>query len=69
MLKINSRCWDHTFSGPSSATNEECPANDLDRAITMANHGRDVLENRAGNNSRLPWRWCQGVRSRVKESL
>ena len=44
----------HFFSGPSSATNEESPANDLDRAITTANHGRDVLESRAGNNSRLP---------------
>ena len=48
------------FSGPSSATKEECTTNDLDRAITMANHDRDILESRAGNNSRLPWRRCQG---------
>ena len=27
----------------------------------MANHGRYVVESRAGINSRLPWRRCQGV--------
>ena len=42
------------FSGRSFASNKECHADELDRAITMANHGRHVIDSRAGNNSCLP---------------